>query len=187
MPDRRTVDHPIDVVPPAVHASAVDLAAMLDTDADKPEMWWTPGPGDIARTLGWWWVPVIIGGALVVTAVTFTFMAGVLGVGAWVAEIKLIALLVGAGLSLAGFKMKRIVHARKDLFCIHCGYSLDSLPDPGVCPECGRAYTGGIIREYRKDPEFFKERYRTLRAGQHARHGHFEAGPVKGLRSDDGT
>jgi len=24
--------------------------------------------------------------------------------------------------------------------CIHCSYTLASLPAPGVCPECGRAY-----------------------------------------------
>lgn len=183
----RVADHPIDVLPPAVHASAVDLAALLDAGTDKPEVWWTPGPGDIARTLGWWWVPVILGGTLVIAAVVVTFMAGVIGIGVWAAEVKLIALLVGAGLSLAGFKMKRLVHARNDLFCIHCGYSLDALPDPGVCPECGRGYTGGIIREYRKDPEFFKQRYRALRGGKHTRHGQFESGPVTAGPSGDGT
>jgi hypothetical protein len=50
---------------------------------------------------------------------------------------------------------------RKGPFCIHCGYDLSGLPDDHTCPECGEYYNFAVIEEYKRDPAWFIQRYRT--------------------------
>ena len=80
--------------------------------------------------------------------------------------------------------IRNVVKARRDPFCIHCGYSLQGLADSGTCPECGRPYLFSLVEEYRKDPHFFVERYRSSRQLP-TRVAAFAAGD--GPTPDDGT
>ena len=54
-------------------------------------------------------------------------------------------------ISLAGYGLRRAAQARREPFCIFCGYNLTGLPDHYRCPECGRPYTWQMIEEYRAD------------------------------------
>ena len=82
---------------------------------------------------------------------------------------------------------KDVIRARREPFCIHCGYGLTGLPDNHACPECGRRYSFRIIDEYRRDPHWFIERYRASRLLPKP-DAPFAAGTITGKRrSRDGT
>ncbi|CAG1011120.1 hypothetical protein PHYC_04008 [Phycisphaerales bacterium] len=185
--------HGIEVVPPRVEGSPADMKAppadalmpggtMLDPNGP----WWQPSANDIARALGWRWVLIF----LLVMAFTGLVAAVILwprlAANHIATEIKLLVLVVGAGVSLTVYVVKNLVKERADLFCIHCGYSVEALGESGQCPECGRWYHKAVIHEYRKDPHFFQARFGALKRLPRAARA-FAAGPVPNPPPDDGT
>lgn len=153
--------HHIPVVPDPFHASPADI----DTQS-HPELWWTPSTSDIARAVGWWWVPITLSAAALLVGTFAAFSSPALLV-TWPLQLKLALFAAAVTLTVVVSRIRRIVRRRLDHFCIHCGYSLDALPDASTCPECGRPYTRALIAEYRKDPVFFRQRWREISRAPH--------------------
>jgi hypothetical protein len=105
----------------------------------------------------------------------------------WVISLwKPITMVVAIPILASVSTVHSALRARRDPFCIHCGYSLEGLPDHYHCPECGRPYCLRLIEEYRRDPAWFVQRCRA-RLTLPSMHMPFEAGPVRSRRSRDGT
>jgi hypothetical protein len=105
----------------------------------------------------------------------------------WWWGFKLWTVVIGAAIGLAGRALKLAMKTRREPFCIHCGYSLRGLPDHHICPECGRPFSFELIEEYRQDPVWFVERWKTHRESGRAESAPFEAGAHRRRRSRDGT
>jgi hypothetical protein len=166
-------------VPPVSAASPAELR-----DADGAVSWWMPSWRDAVRQVGWRWIflaPAVLMFALFVGAVFLRGLrAPLLMMGGQV------AVFVGAiALTMAGWVIRRAARARREPFCIHCGYNLSGLPDDYRCPECGRPYTWRLIEEYRRDPQWFIERWKLHRELPRA-DVPFDAGPVR-RKPRDGT
>lgn len=142
-------------------------AVLVATPSDLPEAlssdtrFWMPGWGDCVRLLGWRWL-VIIG--LLVLAVALgwavTRWTGfVLGMSGIIIKTGLFG--IGTAITLVIWLRRNATRLRTDPFCIHCGYSLEGLADGSHCPECGRRFRLSVISEYRRDPHWFIERYRS--------------------------
>lgn len=126
---------------------------------DEPIRWWRPGWNDVVRHVGVGWL-LLAGAGLAVSLPA----AALAVLGGWTfvaASFKLLVMLVGTSLGLVGYVMRRAIQARREPFCIFCGYSLTGLPDNYRCPECGRPYTWTQIEEYRRDPQWFIERWKA--------------------------
>ena len=142
-----------------------------------------PGPWDVTRAIGWWWMlllpmlTVIVGVA--VAACMYSHMWPMI-----LSWVKLWLALIAGIVSIVLYGLRNVVKNRKDAFCIHCGYSLEGLASSGTCPECGRPYLFALVDEYRKDPHFFAERYKSARQLP-TRVTAFAAGD--GPTPDDGT
>src|SRR5687767_7026782 len=168
----------MDVVPPESQATPLRHD---EHPGDVP--WWTPSWRDTARHLGWRWllaVPAAVIGLLLLA----TLFTGYALFPLWLLGAKVVIILLAIPLVLLLEMWRKAIHARSDPFCIHCGYDLLGLPDHHRCPECGRNYSFALIEEYRRDPHWFKQRYKLL--------GHlpeadepFHAG--KGPTTHDGT
>ncbi len=179
------------VVPPAVVGSPVDLPPGPPGDTHRSVTnvlgeipWWRPNAGDVARVLGWRWV--LMGPAMVVgLGLPLLALFGHSPLLKLLAplSVKLLITAWGVILSLATWGVQKVVRARRDPFCIHCGYSLTGLGESGTCPECGRGYTRALMEEYRKDPDFFAHRHKVVR--KHPEATPFAAG--EGRTADDGT
>jgi len=183
MPDSPAEDRgPLEEqLPPEVRATPSDLPA---TAEDVP--WWRPSWADAARQVGWRWVlltPAAV--MLLVLAAAWVYR------GLWqlfvVAGIHLVLPTAAIAISLAAYVLRVAVRARREPFCIHCGYNLTGLPDNYRCPECGRPYSWRVIDEYRRDPHWFVERWRAQRRLP-PRPPAFVAGPRRSRRrSRNGT
>lgn len=168
-------------VPPSVVATPSDVGAAPWEDVE----WWQPTWADAVRYVGWRWV--LLSPALLVL--------GLLGLGIWRASYlqlfwaggaHLTVFMIAVAVSMAGYVIRKATRARRDPFCIHCGYNLSGLPDDHRCPECGRPYNFRLIDEYRRDPLWFKERWKLLHHLP-ASSAPFDAGKVRRKRSRDGT
>lgn len=168
-------------LPPPVHASPADVCP----GPEAQDRWWRPGWRDSLRHLGWRWV-------LVLPAVGVLAFLGAglfyphLFVWFWWLGIKWTIMALAVPVALLGDLMRREVGMRQEPFCIHCGYSLVGLPVEGRCPECGSGYTRQLIDEYRRDPNWFIQRYKAQRQLP-SRVTPFDAGPVPSRKRRDGT
>lgn len=116
--------------------------------------WYRPTFGEIVRQMEWWW------GALPVAAMAAGGMvvAGLL-LGpdhiemAWVGGRMLLVLVVVPFIFWEHVR-DRVIKARADPFCIHCGWTLTGLPEEGRCPECGEPYRMKIVDMFRRDPQW---------------------------------
>ncbi len=146
--------------------------------------WYKPGVAETVRAMGWRWIYFLP--ALLVLALLIAIPFHLILLQFLVPWIKIIifAVAIPVGVALKG--AKELVKQRKEPFCIHCGYVLTGLPDHHNCPECGRKYNFRLIEEYRRDPQWFIERYRRQKLLP-KREMPFEAGSVRRKRSRDGT
>jgi hypothetical protein len=173
--------------PPTIHATPADVRPSVDPDADPERItWWRPSWRDAARHVGWRWVFLLPAVALVLLMVAAAFFRGLRG--PVIALGVHVAAFVGAvAFAMAGYVWRCAARARAEPFCIHCGYDLSGLPDNYRCPECGRPYTWRLIAEYRRDPEWFQERWKLHRHLPPS-DAPIDAGPVRRRRrSRDGT
>jgi hypothetical protein len=153
---------------------------------EEVTQWYRPSWQDGLRYIGYRWIYLTPAVGLVILGVAVMFrpdMAGlVIRVG-----YKLITVVVGIAAWLVGHVIRQATQGRKEPFCIFCGYNLTGLPDNYRCPECGRPYTWAMIDEYRRDPQWFIERWKARRELPAAAKP-FEAGPVRRRkRAKDGT
>ena len=172
--------HGFAVAPPV----SVSSPHQVDAQPGEDVPWWRPSAGEVARHLGWRWIYFVPAAALIVGACFLPLYRGLLQVlpGLW----KPIVIVVMLPLTAAIKSVKQIVQHRKDPFCIHCGYTLVGLPDGHRCPECGRQFSLATIDEYRRDPHWFVKRWKLMQSVPAADRA-FDAGPVRGKRSRDGT
>ena len=163
----------------------------LGTPSDVPPQledeltWWRPTWQDAVAHLGYRWVylmPVLL---LVAMFFAALFLRGIRDL-LLILGFKLLLLVIAIAASLAGYVFRAAAKARGEPFCIHCGYNLTGLPDDYRCPECGRPYTWRAINEYRRDPQWFIERYYLLKHLPPPA-APFSAGPGRRPRSRDGT
>jgi len=167
--------------PPPIPQRLLISPSDIPADADGSMRWWKPTWRDVAARLGWRWlylVPLVLVFLLVVWALFSRFWFINLfwyGGKLWI--------WLGAGAVVQA--MRQATRARAEPFCIHCGYTLAGLPDQHICPECGRPYSFGLIKEYQQDPGWFVKRWKM----QHGNpiNERFEAGKTVGRASGDGT
>ena len=171
---------PYPIVPEHPSASPSDLPHV-----DETTPFWFPSWGESLRYVGWYWLALIPPAALLGLLVSGMFEGRALA-PLWMIGPKLLIMIVALPIVLFLRAMRRAVNARKDPFCIHCGYGLTGLPDDHHCPECGRSFNFKIVEEYRRDPHWFIRRYRTRHEIPEA-DVPFMAGAIRKPRSRDGT
>jgi hypothetical protein len=138
-------------------------AMQVQADEDGVVPWYKPTYAQTVKLLGWrlvYFLPAVL---LLLFLILYVPMRPWL----WqfvIAWWKLVLIAIALPLILAGKTMKQIVALRKEPFCIHCGYDLTGLPDGHNCPECGRHYRFALIDEYRRDPDWFIQRYKQRHA-----------------------
>jgi hypothetical protein len=151
--------------------------------ADLP--WYKPSFGESLMLLGWRWIYFLPAAGIVVLLIIFLPMRPLL-IFQMLAWWKLLLIAIAVPLGIAMKAAKNTVAMRKEPFCIHCGYDLTGLPDGHNCPECGRPFNLAIVNEYRRDPDWFIQRY-NQRHMVPTRDVPFAAGAVRSRRSRDGT
>jgi hypothetical protein len=144
-PAREAVASPTDIRP-----------ADVDRGAEPP--WYLPGPRETAKLFGWRWIFFLPAVGLLVLLFWIPLRPGLIQL--LVAWWKLWFIAVAVPVGIAINSAKHIIRARREPFCIHCGYGLVGLPEEYTCPECGRPYSRRVIDEYRQDPHWFIQRYR---------------------------
>lgn len=147
--------------------------------------WWTPSWRDRARAVGWKWV-FAIPAAVVAGLLVGSLWYGKLLMPLWFVGVKVVSISLVIPAVLLLEVVRGCIAARKEPFCIHCGYGLTGLPDQHTCPECGRPYSFALIEEYKRDPHWFIKRY-AMRHDLPVKDAPFAAGPVASSPSSDGT
>lgn len=187
-----------DSVPPSAPGSSLPLNERIPTGPlgspvhllahDGDVRWWKPTWRNAWRYLGWRWV-LFLPALAVLCAMAAVVIEPRLIQYVWFIGFKLLIILLCLPFIAAGYAMKSGVQARKEPFCIHCGYDLSGLPDNHRCPECGVPYDFKAIDEYRRDPDWFIQRYKAQRNAR-PEQVPFDAGaarPGPRRRSRDGT
>lgn len=165
---------------PQTHASPADMNHPPGHEAQ----WYLPGWGERFRLLGWRNLLFLPAALLVVGVFLLPWFPSVLWqfvLGWW----KLWVILIALPLAAAANAARTALSLRKDPFCIHCGYSLEGLPEGNRCPECGENSDVRVIQEYKRDPHWFIKRHK-MRHDVPAATGGIDALPTT-RRSRDGT
>jgi len=161
----------------------------IDGHPDQDVPWWTPSWSEVLAHLGWRWLWFLPAVALVLTILIIlplrpTYVQVVFAF--W----KPLIMAVVLPSVMAVRAMKTIVQRRKEAFCIHCGYTLEGLPDGHRCPECGRQFSLAVIDEYRRDPQWFVKRWKMHHEMLPPADVPFDVGPARAQsrkKSRDGT
>jgi len=148
------------------------------------EPFWKPRLRDSIRYAGWRILLMVLAAALAVLIVyNLRWTRFTWAIALWKPIVMVIAIPILISISAMGSALR----ARREPFCIHCGYSLQGLPDHYPCPECGRPNCLRLIDEYRRDPAWFIARCRA-RLTLPSTHVPFSAGSVRSRRrSRDGA
>jgi hypothetical protein len=157
-----------------------------DFPGEPVTQWYRPSWRDGLRYVGYRWIFLTPVAVLVVLAVATIWHPSL---ATWLLRFgyKLITVVAGVTAWLFSHVVRQAAQGRKEPFCIFCGYNLTGLPDNYRCPECGRPYTWAMIAEYRRDPQWFIERWNARRQLPGAPEP-FDAGPVRRKkRARDGT
>lgn len=130
----------------------------LGVDRDAP--FWRPGFGDLLRHMGWrviFLLPFVAVLALLAASIFYPSLL----VFFYHIGFKWSVVLFAIPVLLLYYGWNAAVRARRDPFCIHCGHSLIGLPSVHRCPECGRPYDLKVNEDYRRDPAWFVQRWRS--------------------------
>ena len=140
-------------VPPPSVASPSELRPR---DAGQVR-WYKPTIEETLTLMGWRWVYFLPALAMIVSLflIRWHIWLWQFMIVWWKLAVIAVVLPTGYAINTA----KHIIRSRKEPFCIHCGYDLTGLPDNHTCPECGESYEFRIIEEYRRDPDWFIQRY----------------------------
>jgi len=148
-------------VPEESLGGAGELALLL-RGRREPVKWWRPSIGTAFATSPIaWLVGVFAGVCLLLGWIVVLPFLGVAGV----ALFKIAVIGVAIVMWLRTSAIRRALDARREPFCIHCGYSLRGLEDERECPECGMPFSPSIILDYRRDPDWFIKRFESLQQG----------------------
>lgn len=168
-------------VPPSVVATPHDVVPFAEGEI----RWWRPSCGEVCRKVGWRWLLLTPALGLILLWVATWYLL-IPDAVFYMLEIKLLIFCAAIAISMGAFVARTAIRARREPFCIYCGYCLEGLPDNYRCPECGRPYTWALIDEYRRDPHWFIERWRR-RSEIPPADAPFAAGEVRSKPRRDGT
>ena len=183
-----TLDYRTPPQPPEDENSSDESARtpLGDLPTEPITQWYRPSWRDGLRHVGYRWIFLTPAVGLVILGVAVVWQPSL---ATWVIRIgyKLITVVAGVAAWLFGHVIRQAAQGRKEPFCIFCGYNLTGLPDNYRCPECGRPYTWAMIAEYRRDPQWFIDRWNARRQLPSTPEP-FAAGPVRRKkRARDGT
>jgi hypothetical protein len=167
-------------VPPPTLASPSDLRPRDPNDM----RWYRPDLPETLQLMGWrllLFAPAVGLIALLVLLPWHAYMGNIFVLW-WKLIVPAVVLPGAYAISVA----THAIRERKEPFCIHCGYDLTGLPDGHNCPECGEPFSLKVIDEYRRDPNWFIERFKK-RHDIPVRDAPFEARVSSKKKSRDGT
>jgi hypothetical protein len=121
--------------------------------------WYKPSLTESLQRMGWRLIYFLPAAGLLALLVMMPFHLWAIQL--FVIGWKLVLLAVVLPSMVAVRSATQVLKQRKEPFCIHCGYDLSGLPDDHTCPECGEYYNFAVIEEYKRDPDWFIQRYRT--------------------------
>lgn len=84
---------------------------------------------------------------LVGLLVMLPWIVGRIGVSVFWIPLGLLPVVVGVGVGVY-FWLRVFVRTHNGQICSRCNYPLSSLPAPGACPECGKAFGANRDRDY---------------------------------------
>ena len=184
---------PVQATPPDSQRHGIEIAPLPSVASphaiefeDGNEQWWRPTWGEIWKHLGYRRL-LFLPSLGVLALIILMFFDSNWWLYFWWLGLKAGVLLLTIPFALAAYGVTGATKTRKDVFCIHCGYSLEGLPDNHICPECGRRYNFAQSEEYRRDPAWFIQRWRQRRLMPPS-HGQIMAGAHQSKRRNkDGT
>ena len=170
--------------PPIAQRPLLLSVSDIPPDPDGSLPWWKPTWRDIALRLGWRWL-YVIPLLLLLLVLAWAIFARFWFLNVLLYGGKLWLWLGAAVMGAVVQAMRKGTQARREPFCIHCGYTLAGLPDHHICPECGRPYSFDLIRQYQQDPKWFVQRWEARTANPI--NVPFHAGTATHVRQNDGT